>query len=344
MDRFRTYRGRSGVARRHRSTAAGYQGDKSGKRVIKLVICVALFVIAAFMKLVFPSALQTVGDKLNSVVNYRAALASLGEGISGEKKFAAALGEAFTYAFTGSPADATPAASPSSAQSPGVSGGHPSPSADTAKDSSNTAAASGDDAIQTFSQAGSDPSPAGGGAAAAALPGSTPDGEADAAKSFSDAVISAFMENQEQYSDYAVPAGVSYGMPKLGITYITPVEGVVSSSFGYQLSPTDNKVVFHYGTDISAKTGAPVVAFSDGKVIAAGDSKTIGNYVLISQGGVETQYAHCGKLLVTVGQAVKKGDKIATVGRSGNAAETGLYFQLRVNGVYINPEYYVQWS
>ncbi len=52
------------------------------------------------MKLVFPSALAAFGEKLNTVVNYKAALTTLGEGLSGEKKFTAALGEALTYAFS----------------------------------------------------------------------------------------------------------------------------------------------------------------------------------------------------------------------------------------------------
>jgi murein DD-endopeptidase MepM/ murein hydrolase activator NlpD len=338
LDRNRPYRGRTGTTRRRRSSAAVYSGNKSSKRAVKLLVCVALFVIAAFMKLVFPSALQAVGDKLNTVVNYRAALAALGEGISGEKKFTAALGEAFTYAFTGTPADISAAPS----QTPAASG-NPSASPGAAGDGKSNTALTDDDAVQTFSESSAAPTSETG-AASSASPGSDAAGVADSDKSFSDAVIAAFMENQEQYSDYAVPAGVSYAIPKLGISYVKPVDGVVSSSFGYRLQPADNEVEFHFGTDIVAKTGTTIVAFSDGKVIAAGVSKTRGNYVLLSQGGVETEYAHCDELLVEAGQAVKKGDRIATVGNTGNATETSLHFELRVNGIYVNPEFYIQWT
>jgi murein DD-endopeptidase MepM/ murein hydrolase activator NlpD len=109
--------------------------------------------------------------------------------------------------------------------------------------------------------------------------------------------------------------------------------------------PTDKTVKFHYGTDISAKTGTPIVAFADGKVITAGESGNLGKHVIINHAGVETEYAHCDKLFVTVGQAVRKGDKIASVGKTGNATESCLHFELRVSSIYVNPEFYIrQWT
>jgi murein DD-endopeptidase MepM/ murein hydrolase activator NlpD len=343
--------------------------DKTVKRTVRLIVCVAIFVTAAFMKLVFPGTLQVIGDKLNTAVNYKAALATLGEGISGKKNFVTALGEAFTYAFTGSQPTAethTPPASEThtqSAEEPKVkpdtesapaqtsADGFANPESTAALNAANnkdaqTAAAgasktdsdmvsaspAGNDAVQTFTEA----SPP-------AAPGTVGEAIQENAD-FSNAVVAAFLEDQEQYSDYSIPAGVSFGMPKISVDYKAPVKGVVSSSFGYRVHPVNKTVKFHFGTDIDAKKGAPITAFADGKVISAGESKTLGNYVILKHGGVESEYAHCGKIVVTSGQAVKKGDRIATVGDTGNATESCLHFELRVSGVCVNSEYYIQWS
>ncbi|SHH52637.1 Peptidase family M23 [Sporobacter termitidis DSM 10068] len=350
MDKYRPYRGRGSTPRRHRSSGAGTGADKSARRAIKLIICVALFGIAAFMKLVFPSTLQSVGDKLNSVVNYKAALATLGEGISGEKKFTAALGEAITYAFTGTPPDAggdavqTSGAGTTDAPSAGPdSAGSGNAASDSSAVGDQAAASPSDGAsVETFAQ--DTPPTASPGKADSGSGDSDAAATSDDEKTFADAVIAAFQQDQEQYSDYSIPAGVSYAMPRIGISYVTPVKGVVSSSFGYRTDPADKTVKFHYGTDIDAKSGTSIAAFADGKVLAAGESATLGNYVLLGHGSVETEYAHCDKLYVEKGQAVKKGTKIATVGNTGNATGTYLHFELHVSGVYVNPEFYIQWT
>jgi murein DD-endopeptidase MepM/ murein hydrolase activator NlpD len=317
--------------------------DRTSKRTVKLIVCVAIFMIAAFMKLVFPAALQTVGDKLNSVVNYRAALASLGEGISGEKNFTTALGEAFTYAFTGASPDAKPVESGAPAQQTAGADKANAAASDSlaAGEAASAANPSGDGAVETFSESSAAPQTD---SSAAASPSA---GVSDGETSFSDAVRAAFLQDQEQYSDYAIPAGVSYEKPNVSLSFTQPVKGTVSSSFGYRVDPTnkDARVVrFHYGTDISAKEGTPVAAAADGKVISAGESTTLGNYMIINHGGIETEYAHCQKLFVEDGQVVKKGDKIAAVGSTGNATETCLHFELRVHGQYVNPEFYIKWT
>jgi murein DD-endopeptidase MepM/ murein hydrolase activator NlpD len=159
----------------------------------------------------------------------------------------------------------------------------------------------------------------------------------------SNALIAAFLESQEEYSDYAIPAGVTYEMPAIGISYQKPLEGEVTSPFGFRIHPTDKTVKFHYGTDIGAKKGTPVTAFADGKVLTSGESATLGKYVVLNHGHVETQYAHCDSISVADGQTVNKGDKIATVGDTGNATDACLHFELKINGQYVNPQYYVLW-
>jgi murein DD-endopeptidase MepM/ murein hydrolase activator NlpD len=333
--------------------------EKTARRTAKLVVCVLIFAIAALMKLFYPETLQFVGDKLNTTVNYKAALATLGEGISGKKKLVTALGEAFTYAFTGAADEPDDATQPTGNDQTGMA---PSPSnsvsgasgkitdtdagADTGgavADRNETAAGDvpGEETVQTFSETSPEPAP---GTVGAAIRESAASEAADAGETFSDAVIAAFLQDQEQYSDYAIPAGVSYGMPKINFDYAAPVKGAVSSPFGYRIHPVDKTVKFHYGTDIAAKNGDAIAAFADGKVISTGESPTLGSYVILKHGSVESVYAHCSKIYVRNGQAVKKGDKIGAVGNKGNATDTCLHFELRVSGVCVNPEFYVQWT
>ena len=136
---------------------------------------------------------------------------------------------------------------------------------------------------------------------------------------------------------------VTYEMPRIGIAYANPVAGEVSSSFGYRNHPVDKTVKFHYGTDIAAKKDANnCICRREGSDI--GENSSFGKYVVLYHGDIETQYAHCDNISVTDGQAVKKGDKIATVGCTGNATQACLHFEMKVNGQYVNPEYYVQWK
>lgn len=335
MDRNSPYNGRRSVTHRRRSASTYSSNDKSSHRAIKLFICAGLFVIAAITKLLFPSAIEAVGDKINSVVNYRAALTVLGQGISGEKKFATALGEAFTYAFTGE----TPSAVEDSnqAQASDAAEINAAAAAEAAVETDEAAASTAtgeEDAIAVFSEDES-----------ADLPESAQASASDSdADTVTNAIIAAFLESQDEYSDYAIPAGVTYEMPRIGIAYEKPAAGEVTSPFGYRIHPVDKTVKFHYGTDIAAKKGTPVTAFADGKVLVTGESATLGKFVVLYHGAIETQYAHCDSISVTNGQTVKKGDKIAAVGDTGNATDACLHFELKVNGQYVNPEYYVQWN
>lgn len=337
MDRYRSYDGRRGSSRRRHSSSARTNNNKSSYRAVKLFICVGLFIVAAFMKVFFPSTLAAIGDKINTVVNYKAALTSIGEGISGEKKFTTALGEAFTYAFTGQLDDVLNT-DDATALAPAIV-----PESKAAAESSDASSVNDINASDTnaYEQAeavfAEDKS---GGETTGAEAAVTEDKEND----LTDAIVAAFIESQEEYSDYAIPAGVTYEMPRISFEHASPLVGVVSSSFGYRIHPTEKVVKFHYGTDIVAKKGTPITAFADGNVLAAGESTTLGKYVILSHGGVESQYAHCASLTVTSGQTVKRGDKIATVGDTGNASETCLHFEIKVSGQYVNPEYYVQWT
>lgn len=154
--------------------------------------------------------------------------------------------------------------------------------------------------------------------------------------------VTAFLEAQEAFSDYEIPVNVTYTYSLLPFDYAVPVAGYESSGFGYRLHPILGDVRFHYGTDFAAWTGEEIRAFTSGTVTTAAYSDSFGNYVVIDHGdGWESLYAHCSSLLVSAGQQVEMGETIALVGETGLATGPHLHFELTHEGVYLNPEYYI---
>jgi len=94
----------------------------------------------------------------------------------------------------------------------------------------------------------------------------------------------------------------------------------------------------HRGIDLTAPTGTSVFAAMDGQVVIAGKHKQYGNYVMVDHGNdVVTLYAHHRLNLVHEGDIVRRGQKIAEVGRTGNATGPHLHFELKVDGLHRNP-------
>jgi len=94
----------------------------------------------------------------------------------------------------------------------------------------------------------------------------------------------------------------------------------------------------HRGIDFTAPTGTAVFAALDGQVTVAGRHKQYGNYVVVDHGnGIVTLYAHHKLNLVREGDIVRRGQKIAEVGRTGNATGPHLHFELKVGGLHQNP-------
>lgn len=116
-----------------------------------------------------------------------------------------------------------------------------------------------------------------------------------------------------------------------GVLY-TPSRGAISSPFGMRWGK------MHEGLDIAASMGDPIYAALDGIVSCSGWETGYGNVIKLQHvNGLITIYGHCSKLEVSVGQKVKKGDKIGLVGSTGNSTGPHLHFEVRVNGVPQNP-------
>lgn len=99
----------------------------------------------------------------------------------------------------------------------------------------------------------------------------------------------------------------------------------------------------HTGMDIASPAGTPIYASASGIVTKVAYNTTgYGYHIKISHGGnVETLYAHCSALYVKVGQWVSQGDRIAAMGRTGNATGNHLHFEIRSNGKYLDPAKYI---
>jgi len=116
-----------------------------------------------------------------------------------------------------------------------------------------------------------------------------------------------------------------------------PVQGRISSRYGTRWGR------MHYGLDIAVPSGTPVRASAAGKVTYAGSMGSYGLLVIIDHGNrVETRYAHNSRIVVKVGQRVKRGDIIAYSGNTGNSTGPHLHFEIRYRGTAVNPENYLK--
>ncbi len=111
----------------------------------------------------------------------------------------------------------------------------------------------------------------------------------------------------------------------------------ITSPFG-ELREKENISYRHQGIDIKAERGTPVLAVQKGRVIFAGKKGNYGLLVCIEHAGQwETRYAHLSSIVVKKNSKVKKGQMIGKVGSTGNSTGPHLHFELRKNGVPINP-------
>lgn len=117
-----------------------------------------------------------------------------------------------------------------------------------------------------------------------------------------------------------------------------PVEGPISSTFGLRRFYNDQPRRPHGGIDIAMPTGTPIVAPADGVIIDTGEYFFNGNSVFIEHGlGVQTFYAHMDSIEVSIGDEVKQGERIGTVGETGRVTGAHLHWSLGLNGTWVNP-------
>lgn len=123
---------------------------------------------------------------------------------------------------------------------------------------------------------------------------------------------------------------------------IWPVQGWVTSVFGFRTHPLTGLSQMHEGLDIANRVGTTIIAPASGIVSDIDTDQLFGNIVVISHGfGVTTWYAHLHKVLVKLSQRVERGDKIAELGMSGRTTGPHLHYEVRINNIPANPVQYI---
>lgn len=147
---------------------------------------------------------------------------------------------------------------------------------------------------------------------------------------------------KEEVTYEAVPKIVERGT-KIPPTYIKPISGGrLSSNFGRRSRPTKGASSYHKGVDWATPTGTAVMASSAGTVARAGWGSGYGYVVYINHAdGRQTRYGHLSKILVSAGQKVSQGQKIALSGNTGVSTGPHLHFEILINGSQVNPLKYL---
>lgn len=123
---------------------------------------------------------------------------------------------------------------------------------------------------------------------------------------------------------------------------VWPSRGFVSSTFGYRVSPFTSVKKMHEGLDIAAPRGTEVLAPADGVVTFNGVKGAYGNLLVLDHGyGLVTRFGHLSQILVQPGTRVKRGDRIARVGNTGRSTGDHLHYEVRIDGVPVNPTRYI---
>jgi murein DD-endopeptidase MepM/ murein hydrolase activator NlpD len=141
------------------------------------------------------------------------------------------------------------------------------------------------------------------------------------------------------------PTAYSSPVPTRGISVPSrmPLEGAsLTSGYGMRTHPVLGGRRKHTGIDLAAPTGTPVYAAADGIISRAEWYSSYGLYISVEHGAsMQTRYAHLSRLAVAAGDSVKKGDLIGYVGSTGRSTGPHLHYEVRVEGLAVNPIPYI---
>lgn len=136
----------------------------------------------------------------------------------------------------------------------------------------------------------------------------------------------------------AAGSAPTMAIPTGGLLWPIAAGGLMSSAVGPRVHPVFGYRSCHTGQDIAASTGTSVRAAADGRVITSGSGGAYGNSImLVHTGGLTTFYAHLSSKSVSIGQVLKAGDQVGTVGSTGWSTGPHLHFETRVNGTAYDP-------
>jgi murein DD-endopeptidase MepM/ murein hydrolase activator NlpD len=154
---------------------------------------------------------------------------------------------------------------------------------------------------------------------------------------------SALVENtveevQEELSQMEIDANEI----KEKYSFILPVEGTKTSSFGKRESSNPIVSSNHTGVDIANNKGTVILSATSGKVTLVSSDGDYGKHIKISTDDLTVLYAHCSKIYVKEGDEISQGQSIAEVGSTGNSTGPHLHFEIRYNERYVDPEMVIE--
>ncbi len=292
---------------RGRSRADQKLTPQQCRRTVQLMVAGGIFVLLVMLKLLLPQRLSgfalTMRESLRQDADFRAAFAAVGQAIAGERAVGDSLQEAYTAVFA---PEAYRAAQASAILEAAEHMELPAERLRLHLNAVSAAGASQEATIQT----------------------------AEVQMTTDQALI---------YFSTATPSNVSFEQRVLGFPYASPLQGKMTSPFGYREHPIYGGNRFHYGLDLAANRGTAIGAFADGTVKATGESSSLGRYLMITHpNNITTIYAHCDRVVVSAGRQVSQGEKIAEVGSTGAATGPHLHFEILQGDTYLNPIYYVE--
>jgi murein DD-endopeptidase MepM/ murein hydrolase activator NlpD len=128
-------------------------------------------------------------------------------------------------------------------------------------------------------------------------------------------------------------------LQSLTVPSTMPVDVPVGSGFGFRADPFTGRTALHTGLDFPADPGTPVVAAAGGVVVTSEWHPAYGNLLEIDHGrGLLTRYAHNSKVLVKIGDVIRRGQPIAAVGNTGRSTGPHLHFEVLLEGAPQDPE------
>ncbi len=148
---------------------------------------------------------------------------------------------------------------------------------------------------------------------------------------------------------FAALEGALFRMEVLERTLVAVPSGnpanvmMLSSSYGYRHDPFTGASAMHSGLDFPGPLGTPILAAAPGKVVFVGQRSGYGNVVEVDHGqGILTRYAHLSGFTAKVGTQVAAGEQIAKMGSTGRSTGSHLHFEVRLNGVAVNPRRFLE--
>lgn len=133
-------------------------------------------------------------------------------------------------------------------------------------------------------------------------------------------------------------------LEKMFTNFIDPAQGYTTGQFGdvYTINNDSSNLIYHLGHDFASAEGTVVKSSASGVVRLVDSNEVFGNYVVVDHGyGITTVYKHLLTTMVSKNDVLNVGQEIGTMGATGNVSGVHLHFEVRINGINVNPNIFL---